>query len=293
LSAWIFLRCIAGIASAWVLVSVSAWSLQVLAHHKRPFLNGLVFAGVGIGIALAGLICLLIIAVHGSAALAWISLGVLALLLMVLTSRSFKLPSQTADAEFIDQAPEFKWNTQSVWITIIYGLFGFGYIIPATFLPVMARNALPDLTVSGWSWPLFGTVAAISVLFTGRLAHRLGNLRLWGVSQIILSAGVVLPALFAGLLPVMLAALCVGGTFLVITLSAIQEARSVAPHTSGVLIAAMTSAFALGQIMGPLAVPFFSKRPGDFTLILLVSAALMFVGALILLNKSRITALKT
>src|SRR5207244_10026968 len=37
-----------------------------------------------------------------------------------------------------------------------YGAFGFGYIIPATFLPVMAREVIDDPLVFGWAWPLFG-----------------------------------------------------------------------------------------------------------------------------------------
>lgn len=43
LPVWLLLRCIAGIASAWVLISVSAWSLNALASYERPLLNGLVF----------------------------------------------------------------------------------------------------------------------------------------------------------------------------------------------------------------------------------------------------------
>src|SRR5690349_5142868 len=56
--AWVALRAIAGIASAWVFVFTSSWCLDRLAHSARPLLNGVVFAGVGSGIALAGVICL-------------------------------------------------------------------------------------------------------------------------------------------------------------------------------------------------------------------------------------------
>jgi MFS family permease len=173
---------------------------------------------------------------------------------------------------------------QGILLILAYGLFGFGYIIPATFLPVMARNALADPALSAWSWPLFGAFAAISALFAGRLAERFGNRRLWAACHLILAVGVALPAMLRGLLPVLLAALCVGGTFMIITLAALQEAKALAPRRPAALIAAMTSAFALGQILGPLVVPFLSHGSGDFTLVLLISAGLMVVSAVILIK---------
>src|SRR4051812_8651007 len=44
---WIALRTLAGIASAWVLVFVSAWALERLAVLGRSDLSGAVYAGVG------------------------------------------------------------------------------------------------------------------------------------------------------------------------------------------------------------------------------------------------------
>ena len=57
-TAWVLLRALAGVASAWVLVCVSAWSMEKLAPFRRPMLGATVFAGVGVGIAAAGGLCL-------------------------------------------------------------------------------------------------------------------------------------------------------------------------------------------------------------------------------------------
>ncbi|MGV3741414.1 MAG: YbfB/YjiJ family MFS transporter, partial [Burkholderiaceae bacterium] len=108
LAAWLLLRCIAGIASAWVLVSVSAWSLHALAASGRPLLSGLVFAGVGIGIAVTGLICLVLTAMHGSASAAWAGIGMLALLLAALSWKVFAEPTSTAHAA--GRPAAFRWN---------------------------------------------------------------------------------------------------------------------------------------------------------------------------------------
>jgi MFS family permease len=56
MTAWIALRFGAGVASACVLVGVSAWALAVLAGGGRPDQAGWVYSGVGVGIAAAGIV---------------------------------------------------------------------------------------------------------------------------------------------------------------------------------------------------------------------------------------------
>jgi len=52
----------------------------------------------------------------------------------------------------------------------------------------------------------------------------------------------------------LLAAMCVGGTFMVITMAGMQQARRLAGAAAPRLMAAMTTAFALGQLAGPIIV---------------------------------------
>jgi hypothetical protein len=111
---------------------------------------------------------------------------------------------------------------------LCYGAFGFGYIIPGTFLPVMARQAVPDPSVFGWSWPLFGAAAATSPLIAAVWARHVGNRRLWILGHLVMAFGVALPVSWPAIGGIMIAALLVGGTFMVITLAGMQEARAMA-----------------------------------------------------------------
>jgi MFS family permease len=52
---WLASRFLAGVASAFVLVGVSAWAIPILARHGREEWSGRLFAGVGTGVAFAGL----------------------------------------------------------------------------------------------------------------------------------------------------------------------------------------------------------------------------------------------
>ena len=281
LAAWLLLRLIAGAASAWVLISVSAWSLEALAVYRRPFLNSVVFAGVGSGIAAAGLLCLALTMSNAQSASAWIALGLLAAGVTALIWRSFTPSARAGDAR--QSISTFRWNADAIRLVCCYGVFGFGYIIPATFLPVMAKSALPGSAAFGWSWPVFGLAAALSTLAVAALVRRMSNRCLWAGSQWIMAIGIALPAWSPQFLTIFAAALCVGGTFMVITLVALQEARHVAGRNATTLMAAMTSAFAGGQIIGPLTVR--AGGNAGFSTGLTI-AAILLAGATLLLRKS-------
>jgi hypothetical protein len=241
LAAWAVLRFAAGVASALVLVNVSALG------SARP---EVVFAGVGTGMAVAGLVCLGLLLAGAPADAAWISLGVLALAGLAAiwgagTQRAAQAPATSGSAV-----------GGGGLLVFCYGAFGFGYIVPATFLPAMAKVEIASPAMFGLVWPLFGAAAAASTLLAAPARRRWGDRTVWAASHALMAAGVVI--LVVPGVPTMLAmgasALLVGGTFMVATLAGIQEARRLAGAGARRLIAAMTSAFALGQIAGPLLV---------------------------------------
>ena len=279
------LRFLAGVASAWVLVSISAFAINWL-KSRQVASSGLIYTGVGIGITLTGLICSYFIfqsATVNAAVLSsfsslssrlWQYLGVIALLATLLvTFLLAKINSQFASTAAATTAaaktnPSKATHTNPTSSSIqppaklklanvltAYGLFGFGYILPATFLPQIAKQWL-----SGQSylliWPFFGLAAALSVVLSQRLQRRYNNVSLlgvWRVSQIIMAVGTLLPALWQSLAGLMLSALMVGGTFMVVTMAGLQVAASQVTHYPKYnLSALMTASFAFGQLIGPL-----------------------------------------
>ncbi|HLB16590.1 MAG TPA: YbfB/YjiJ family MFS transporter [Burkholderiales bacterium] len=275
---WAVLRALAGVASAWVLVSVSAWCLERLAALRAPTLNGRVFAGVGTGIAAAGALCLALMHVSASSAQAWIALGILSLAFTAVVWPVFG-DGASSGAPARSGRSRLRWDGESVRLVLCYGAFGFGYIIPATFLPVMAKQVVQDPAVFGWAWPVFGAAAALSTLAAAALPRFVAGRRLWSLSQFVMALGVALPVFWPGVVGIMLAALLVGGTFMVITMAGMQEARQVAGEHARALMAAMTSAFALGQIAGPLSVSLVVGADGGFSEALLVAASLLAASA--------------
>jgi len=133
-----------------VLIYVSAWALEHLAALNRPALGNTVYAGVGTGIALAGGLCLALMHIGAGSARAWIVLGVLS---VVLSAGIWPVFGAGDDAPPTNAGRPARraiaWDREALRLVLCYGAFGFGYIIPATFLPVMAKQVIQNPAVFG------------------------------------------------------------------------------------------------------------------------------------------------
>jgi hypothetical protein len=252
LAAWIVLRGIAGVLSAWTLVATSAWALQHLARTGRADLSGTVYAGVGFGIAFAGLFCLAAARPGVSASEIWLELGAAAALSVAAPSYFAGMPLTTFGARG-SAPPADRMLDPSTGLVICYGAFGFGYILPATFLPALAREVVDDPRIFGLAWPVFGIAAALSTIATSWRFRHANRLRVWAISHIVMAIGVILPSVFLGPTSIAMAALLVGSTFMVVTMVGLQEARARAPGNPTALLGLLTVAFAVGQLAGPVA----------------------------------------
>jgi hypothetical protein len=111
-------------------------------------------------------------------------------------------------------------------LIVCYGMFGFGYILPATYLPAQARQLLDDPQIFGWAWPVFGIAAAASTLIVAGVLGKCNRLHVWATSHALMAVGVILPCIWLSMTSIVLAALFVGGNFMVITMLGMQEARA-------------------------------------------------------------------
>jgi MFS family permease len=278
--AWLALRFLAGVASAFVLVGVSSWVLPILATHGRAPWAGWVYAGVGLGIVAAGMVGLAAGVLDAAPRAAWLLLGACSAAVALVCWRT--LAAEPAEAPRRIAAGALPPGTAR--LVIGYGAFGFGYIVPATFLPAVARQLVPDPAVFAWTWPVFGLAAALSTVATSRWGPRVPPRRLWAAAQLVMAAGVLAPAIRGSVATLLLCAICVGGTFMVVTMGGIQEARRVAGASAPRLVAAMTAAFAVGQLVGPFTVTAVSSSAADVAVPHAVAAAVLVLGVAAILG---------
>jgi hypothetical protein len=209
-----------------------------------------VYAGVGAGIALAGLYCWMAGAAGATATSLWLQLGTLALVLALPVAWMLRGVRSAAPTSAALAGPAADASS-SYPLVLCYGVMGFGYILPATFLPVLARNVVDDPFWFGLAWPVFGATAAVSTLLAPWWFRRSSRLAAWMHCQWLMGLGALLPSLWPNALTIALSALLVGGTFMVITLAGVQEVRVRNAHAPAAAVGRMTAAFAAGQIAGP------------------------------------------
>jgi hypothetical protein len=267
---WLLLRGLAGLFSGWALVGVSTWAMAELARVRRPRFAAVVYAGVGAGVALAGLFCLVASRPGVTAARLWLEMSALTLIAIaapLVIMGGGPAPNSTVATEDGQQAGEMRL------LTLCYGVFGFGYILPATFLPALARQIIDDPRVFGLVWPLFGAAAAVSTLIAGAAWIQSNRLRAWAVCHVLMAFGALLPSIWLTPLSLATSALFIGGTFMVVTMLGMQEARLRNPGRAAATLGRMTAAFALGQFAGPLALSVAPAGGAGLSLSLQVASA--------------------
>jgi hypothetical protein len=253
--AWPLLRFAAGVASAVVFLYTSGFCLEQLARRGVPAMGALIYVGPGLGIVVSGLAASALVALQAPAASGWLTFGVLAAVLTAAVWRVFDarrgVPASAAAAGATPAAVAPAGGVEMGLLATAYGMAGIGYIITATFLPVIARQALPD---SGWLdlfWPLFGLGVILGAVAASRL-RRAGDLRLrlaacYAVQALGVAASLVSPSL-AGFA---VGSLLLGLPFTAISFFAMQEVRRVRPAQATSYMGLLTAMYGLGQIVGP------------------------------------------
>ncbi len=153
------------------MVLMAAWSNERLAHHGRPGLSAAVFAGPGTGIAISGLLAVLLHASGVSAAFAWAAATTACWHWCWLPLVARYLP-RSGQLHRPGTAPEpLVLTTDLKRLVWSYSLAGFGYILPATFLSQMAAVRFPGSLFAQFVWPVFGAAAVVGIALGILLRH--------------------------------------------------------------------------------------------------------------------------
>lgn len=289
--AWTLLRFAAGVASAVVFLYTSGWCLEQLARRGQPAMGALIYVGPGAGIVASGLAASGLVMLQAQSAAGWITFGLLAAVLTALVWRVFdarnNAPAPAAPRSGGDTpaaAATQGGMAQMAWLGIAYGLAGIGYIITATFLPVIARQALPGSHWLDLFWPLFGVGVMLGAVGASRLPAG-GDLRLrlaacYAIQAVGVAASLVSPTL-AGFA---IGSLLLGVPFTAITFFAMQEVRRLRPLQATSFMGLLTAMYGLGQIAGPPLAAWLVGRSATpaagFATSLWIASGLLALGAL-------------
>ena len=296
---WLVLRFAAGMASALVFVFTAGWCLHRLTELGHAALGGIIFCGPGLGIAIPGLLASGMVALGWHATSAWMAFGVLSVLLSAAVwwtirpesdtradtpARSHAAPAPAASGT----APGLDGPT--VAITLAYGVAGFGYIITATFLPVIARKVLPAGSI--WPdlfWPMFGAGVALGAFLSTRISLARDNRSLLATAYAMQAVAVAVSIVWPTVTGLALSSTLLGLPFTAITLFAMREARRLWPLGVPRLMGLMTAAYGIGQIVGPPLANRLFAATGGFNASLAVAAVSLMVGVATFLAVKRLS----
>ena len=295
-AAWPLLRFAAGVASAFVFVHTSGWCLSQLSLRGVPAMGAVIYTGPGVGIVLSGLAASGMVALQWPATHAWLIFGMLAAVLTALVWPVFDLRHETnssAAAALAASPPTLVEQDRSGigLLTLAYGLAGFGYIITATFLPVIARQALPGSHWLDLFWPIFGLGVVLGALGASRVPATVNRLAMLPACYLVQAAGVAASLVSPTLAGFAIGSLLLGLPFTAITFFALQEVRGLRPDQAASAIGLLTAVYGIGQIVGPpvaAAMLAISATPGlGFSRALELAAAALVAGALLFVWMAR------
>jgi predicted MFS family arabinose efflux permease len=249
------MRFAGGLASAFVLVFGSSLVLEALSRYQRPALSALHFGGVGLGIALSAVL----VARMGESGLGWreqwMACAALILIAAVIIWPLIKDEPGTST----NNAPQAGESSATSApnggalpaLIIGYGLFGFGYVITATFISTIVHTETDISFLEPWIWLIVGLSGVPSVYVWTLVARRFGTARGFALACLVESVGVLLSVLGSGPGSMVVSAILLGGTFMGITALGLMRAREFNSSDSRRLLGLMTASFGLGQMIGP------------------------------------------
>jgi predicted MFS family arabinose efflux permease len=279
MAAFLAIRFLAGLASAFVLVFMSSIVFGHLAAAGRNDLQALHFGGVGLGIAASSALMAILVTEHAGWAAGWFwSAAISACAFAIVTL----LVGSTATANGADgREPALPKDRSLLKIIVAYGLFGFGYIVTATFLIAIVRQGGGGRVFEAVVWMVTGLAGIPSIWLWQKIAARIGLYAAYAFGCLVEVVGVTASVAMGGHVGPLLGGFLLGGTFIAITALGLQTGRQLAPQAPRRTLALMTASFGLVQIVGPIVAGLLAQASGDFFLASIVAAAVLLVSGVI------------
>lgn len=288
LAVWFAVRFVAGIASALCFVISTAVIIEFVASRAQPQWTALHFAGVGIGIVLSVVAIEAARSAGASIPGQWGALGMAAAVLLAAAwpiVRSIPMPERLS-AGRATSAPA-RPTRRLARLIAAYGLFGFGYVVTATFIVAIARRLENAAILEPMTWIVVGLLAAPSIIVWQRLARGLGIFAALRLAYALEAAGVLLAGFASGPIALVLGGALLGGTFVGITALGLLAARQIAVTNQNQVTGWMSASFGLGQLIGPAVAGRLTQATQSFAVPSVVAAALLVVGIALLWELER------
>jgi predicted MFS family arabinose efflux permease len=282
--AWFFAwRFASGLAGGVLMVLAAPAVLAHVPASRRGLASGVIFMGVGAGIAASGTVVPLLLR-EGLVA-TWLSLGGISLLLTAVAWGGWPGISDAEQAGAASAAPHIRPQHETMLRGLYaeYALSAVGLVPHMIFLvDYVARGLGQGTQVGSAYWVLFGLGALVGPVLTGHLADRVGFGRALRLAYLLEAVTVALPALGWGAASLMLSSFVVGAFTPGIVPLALGRINELLPHHPAQQKAAWSRAtisFAVLQAVAAYAMSYLFTMTASYAL-LFVCGSVALLAAL-------------
>ena len=275
---WFFgFRFLAGISGGVIMVLAATAILPHTAPSKRGLIGGVIFAGVGLGIAASGTLVPLLL--QQGVKQAWYGLGALSAVLTLISWKAW--PAEAPAAHVAAEPPVAMHGVRSPLVLALcveYGLNALALVPHMVFLvDFVARGLGQGIAAGSYYWVLYGIGAVVGPLLTGHLADRAGFAAALRAASLIEAVAVALPAVTTSPAALIVSSLIVGGFTPGIVPLVIGRIHELIPHSAASQRSAWaqaTTTFALFQAAGAYGLSYlFAQSGGNYALLFVIGAA--------------------
>jgi predicted MFS family arabinose efflux permease len=267
--AWFFTwRFVSGLAGGAVMVLAATTVLPHVPRRRQGLASGVIFAGVGLGIAASGTLVPPLL--RWGLVETWYVLGALALVLTIAAWNGF--PDTAAPAAVHPSSRADRRGSPTLKALYVeYGLNAVGLVPHMVFLvDFVARGLGRGLDTGAQYWVLFGLGATAGPVLAGHLADRIGFGPALRLALLVQAAAIALVAVSSAAIGLTVSSLIVGAFVPGIVPLVLGRTQALAPPDSDARQAAWsaaTTAFALGQAGAAYAFSFLFAQGGSHGLL--------------------------
>jgi predicted MFS family arabinose efflux permease len=275
---WFFVwRLLSGISGGALMVLAAPIVLPHVSHRRRGVASGIIFAGVGLGIAASGTLVPLLL--RQGLTEVWCGLGVLSLFLTVVAWSGWPAEgSRLPPAQEHHRKPHSAGRLRALYVE--YALNAAGLVPHMLFLvDFVARGLGQGLDSGSQYWVLFGLGAVVGPVLSGHLADRTGFGPALRLALLVQAAAVALPVLGMGTAGLIVSSLVVGAFTPGVVPLALGRVHELLPHDGEAQQASWSTAttgFALMQAAAAYGLTFvLTQTGGDYRILFIIGAGIL------------------
>ena len=271
---WSIFRFIGGLSSTAGIILAAGFVMGWLKQNGYKSALGIHFSGLGLGIAIPGLVIVLITPYFNWAE-QWLIMGMFGVVFFLPAWFLMPAPAVQDPSSTPFEAPNRRWMQLMI---AAYACAGVGYVISATFI-VAILEEMPSLTGHGnLIWVMLGLAAVPSCIIWDKIAERIGETRAIMTTYSMILLSIVIPLLSDTLLLNILGALLFGGTFAGIVSLMLVYVGHKFPHNPAKAMAKLTISYGIAQLVAPALAGYLASLTGNYLSSLWLAASVMITG---------------